>query len=344
MSEQASALLEKILSGENRNLQVLAAQGLVPLPPEELIPIQVALVGSPDGEISGHARQTLAQVDTGIAVNFIQRQAGEAELLYFGAQGASSTVVEAVLRRQDVPRGVLLELAAGLSGELQEILILRQDAILDEPKILVELEGNPQLTNYVRRRIWEYREHLLPRDKVPPKKAEEIVAEADALTDEAMQEAVAEVKEKTGEADDDAVIDDRTGLSEVQIRQLPVPMRVKLARNADKQTRMVLVRDANSTVAVTVMTANSIPDSEVEQIANNRSVHEDALAEIPKKREWIRKYSIARALVKNPKTRQPIAMKLVPRMTVRDLRELAKDKNIPDGVRTMALRLYQTKR
>ena len=37
-----------------------------------------------------------------------------------------------------------------------------------EPEILVALEKNPALTNYAKRRIWEYREHLLPKEKVPP--------------------------------------------------------------------------------------------------------------------------------------------------------------------------------
>lgn len=344
MSEQTDNLLDRILSGENRNLQLLAAQGLVPLAPDELIPIQVALTGSPDEEISGQAGQTLAQIQPSIGVSYVQQHAGERELLYLGGHAESSEVIEAVLRRRDVPRDVLRQLAETLDPDRQEILILRQDAILDEPRILVALEKNPRVSSYVKRRIWEYREHLLPRDKVPPKKTEEILAEVEAITDEEMQEAVAEVKDGVPLESDDQVVDDRTGLSEAQIRQLPVPMRVKLARGADRQTRLLLVRDSSSLVATTVMTANSISDSEVEQIASNRSVHEDALAEIPKKREWIRKYSIAKALVKNPKTRAAIAVRLVPRMTLRDLRELTRDKNVSDSVRTMARRLYQAKR
>ncbi len=35
-------------------------------------------------------------------------------------------------------------------------------------------------------------------------------------------------------------------------------------------------------------------------------------------------------------------MKLLPRMSVKDLRDLAKDKNAQEGVRSMALRMYQS--
>ena len=139
-------------------------------------------------------------------------------------------------------------------------------------------------------------------------------------------------------------VDEKRQLTDAEIRSLPVPMRMKLARNANKQVRQLLIRDTNAMVAVTVITGNSIPDSEIEQIANSRTVCDEVIREIPKNREWIRKYTIARALVKNPKTPLDIATKLVPRMSVRDLRDLAKDRNIPDAIRQMSLRLYQAKR
>ena len=45
MSEN-QALVEQVRSGESTELQVLAAQGILPLPAEELIPLQVFLAGS----------------------------------------------------------------------------------------------------------------------------------------------------------------------------------------------------------------------------------------------------------------------------------------------------------
>lgn len=343
MTQQAS-LLDQILSGSNRNLQVLAAQGLVPLPPEDLLPIQVALTGSPDAEIAAQAQMTLQNVDVERVSLFLKEQAGERELEFFSRPGQPGPLVEAVIRRQDTPRHIFVGIAATLPPDLQEILVHRQDAILEMPEILMELESNPQLSNYSKRRIWEYREHLLPRDKVPPKSAEDIEAEADSISDEEMAEAIAEVKAKNEGKDDGVVVDEEGGLTDNEIRQLPVPMRVKIARKASRSVRAFLIRDPNSQVAVTVITANSLPDTEVEAIANNRGVCEEVLAEIPKKREWIKKYTIRKALAKNPKTPLPIAMKQVPNLSVKDLRDLAKDKNTSEGVRQMARRLYAAKR
>lgn len=337
------SLLEQILSGSNRNLQVLAASGLVPLPPEDLIPIQIALAASPDPEIQGKAIEGLNTLETNVAVTFVHHQAGPTELSYLGLHVPNPAIQEAIVRRTDVPRPLLVKMAPHLPAEIQEALVLRQDAIIEEPQILVGLELNPNLTSYTKRRIWEYREHLLPRDKVPPKSAEEVAAEADAWTDSELEEAIEEIKQK-GEGEEDAAVDETTGLTPAQVRLLPVPARVKLARAADRQMRSLLIRDSNTLVAVSVITANALPDSEVESIANNRSVVPEVLAEIPKKREWIRKYSIAKALVRNPKNNLAVSLKLINRLSVRDLRELARDKNVPEGVRSTAMRIYQARR
>ena len=341
MSQQQANLLDQILSGQNRQLQVMAASGLVPLPQEQLIPIQVALTFSPDPEISSRSQTTLAELEPRLLMDFLGQQAGERELQYFATHSPHHDVLQTIIQRRDTPRPILALMASQISPDLQEILILRQDAILESPDILVELERNPQLASYTKRRIWEYREHLLPKEKLPPKTREELEAEVEAITEEDVLGALEEAKQKPAEGEK---VDELRGLSDGQIRGLPVPIRVKIARGASRQLRGILIRDTNSQVALSVLNGNQLSDQEVEQIASSRSVVSEVLDEIPKRRDWIRKYPIAKALVRNPKTNLAVALRLVPRMSVRDLRELARDKNIADGVRSTALRLYQAKR
>lgn len=343
---QESTLLEQILSGQNRQLQLLAAAGLVPLPPEQLIPIQVALTQSPDPEVAGKATEGLEQAQPSLAASFLDTQAGEAELRWFGIRHRHPAILEAIVRRRDTPRQVLAEMAPLLAPELQEILILRQDAIIEEPQILVALETNPQLSSYVKRRIWEYREHLLPREKVPPKPVEEILREADGLTEEEVAEAIAEVKQlrpdekplqEEGEEEEGGL------LSEGQVRGLPVPVRIKLARGANRQLRAILVRDSNVQVALAVIKGNPLSDPEVEMIANSKAVVEEVLVEISRNREWTRRYNVIKALARNPRTQLPIALRFTKMLTTKDLRELSRDRNVPGVIRSTALRLYQEK-
>jgi hypothetical protein len=331
----SSLLLEQIRSG-NRQLQLLAAGGVLPLPPEELIPLQVDLAQGLDPEVAERARTTLRGIDVRIARPFLERAAGEGVLAWFAEETSHPVLIEAILRRRDTPRPLLARLARRLPPDLQEILLLRQDAIVEEPVILEALEANPELSTYTQRRIAEYREHLLPRARpdVP----------APALPDEMDEEELMAAIETARELPASGELEpERTKLTEGQIRMLPVPARLKLTRGAPRTLRTILMRDSNAQVAVSVVINNSLSDQEVEQTAASRSVAEEVLVLIARKRDWVGKYNVAKALVSNPRTPTATALRLVPRLAVRDLRELGRDRNIPDAVRSTALRLYRIK-
>jgi len=138
--------------------------------------------------------------------------------------------------------------------------------------------------------------------------------------------------------------DDSTGLTEAQIRYLPVPVRMMLTRGAPRALRHILIRDPNPLIAKSVLRNNNFAEKEIEQIASNRNVDDEVLGAIATTREWVTKYRIAHALVHNPRTPLALAVKLVPRMSVRDLRMLSRDRNIADAVRSTARRLYTIKR
>jgi hypothetical protein len=330
----SSALLEQIRSG-NRQFQLLAAEGVLPLPPEELIPLQVDLAQGDDEEVAELARRSLRTVDERLARPFLERQAGPEALTFFAEESSHPALLEAILRRRDVPRAVLSRLARRLPPDLQEVLLLRQDAIVEEPVILEALEENPQLSSYSARRIAEYREHLLPRQRTVP-----ALPEFEEMDEEALQREIEAARElpPSGEFEEE-----RTKLTEGQIRGMPIPARLKLTRGAPRALRGILLRDSNPQVAVSVITNNSLSDQEVEQTANNRSVVEEVLVVIARKREWVNKYNVTRALVHNPRSPLAVTMRLIAKLSVRDLRELGRDRNIPDALRSTALRLYRIK-
>ena len=333
MADSQSSLLEQARSG-NRQLQLLAADGLLPLPPEQIIPLQVDLALGTDGEVAERARESLRKIDPRIAGPFLERQAGERALAFFADEVSQPALIETILHRRDVPRRVLSRLARRLPPDLQEILLLRQDAIIEEPAILEALEENPRLSVYSQRRIIEYRQHLLPS-----KKAWAPAVQPLEMDDEALEEVLAAVRKEPAVGE----IDEKTGLSEGQIRLLPVPARLKLARGAPRALRAILMRDSSAQVAVAVVLNNSLSEQEVEQTAGNRSVNEEVLETIARRREWVNRYVITKALVQNPRTPLATALKLIPRMSVRDLREIHRDRNVADAVRATALRLYRIK-
>jgi len=341
VADSQTSLLDEVRSG-NPQLQRLAAEGLLPLPFEQLVPLQVFLAQGDDPELAERAARSLGALDPRLAASYLGGEADATVLSYFAAEQGNPVLLEAIMRRRDVPRSILVDLAPRLSADLQELLLLRQDAIVEEPAILDALSRNPQLSPYSQRRIGEYREHLLPRERpaVPSAPAPGDVEEEEEMDDAAFAAAVAAVRSAPVSGE----VDEQSQLSEGQIRMLPLPARIKLTRGASRTLRNFLVRDPNARVALSVLANNAISEQEVEAIARNRSVVDEVLVYIANRREWAGKVTVQRALVGNPRTPIALALRIVPKLSVRDLRDLSRDRNVPDAVRTLALRLYRIKR
>jgi hypothetical protein len=329
-------LVAQVLSGSSPELQILAAEGLLPVGPEDLVPLQVELTRSGGAMVASRARESLLAMDARILAPFLASDASESVLAFFAEPGLPASLHEAIIRRRDVPRILLLEMARHLDADLQEILLLRQDAIVEEPGILDAMEENPRVGAYALRRIAEFREHLV-RDGA--QEAPAVYGEFVEATDEELKIAIEAARHEPAVGDQDEV----TGLSEGQIRTLPVGARLRLTRGAPRSLRGLLIRDNHPLVAVSTLENNVWSDQEIEQIARSRSVSLDVLAGITKRRDWMRKYPIVLAVVANPRTPIPSALRLIPQLGARDLRNLSRDRNVADAVRSQAQRLYRIK-
>ena len=333
-------LVRQIREGGSPELRLLAARGLVPLEPAELVPLQVDLAGIEDGEIAKTADEALGALEPRLVVDLIDDGAPLDVLVYFSRRHHQAPVLEAILRRKDLPAEVLIELARTVPADQQEVLLLRQDLIVAEPAILDALGENPEISAYSKRRIDEYREHLLPR-AAPVRTAEQLEREADGLAPAEVESAIELARQQDpGQGEKD----DGTGLTDAQVRSMPVPVRLKLTRGAAVGLRNLLVRDPNPMVATSVLRNNSLQDSEVERIAGSRGVVPEVLDTISRNRRWTRKYPVVLSLVRNPRTPAGIAMRFLSRVSVRDLVSLARDRNVSHTVRERAKRLSRIKK
>lgn len=329
-----------MLEGNDPALQRLAAEGILPISPDELIPLQVTLAASSDPDLANAARASLGELPAHRMVDVVSSGTSPEVLRWLATERREPDVLEAILQRRDVPRDLLASLAAGLPAKLQELLLVRQDAIVEHPEILDALESNPHLSNYARRRVAEYREHLVRAEELEEELVEGEPTEAEVAA------AIDEARERELPADKDGLVEveESTGLSEAQIRTLPVPVRRKLSRTTrSKSLRGVLIRDPNPQVALTALAAAALSEGDVEKLAASRSVAGEVLEEIARRRDWITKYKVLIALVHNPRTPAGLAVRLVPRVSVRELGMLAKDHNVAHAVRSTAKRLYRMK-
>ena len=129
-----------------------------------------------------------------------------------------------------------------------------------------------------------------------------------------------------------------------RVQKLSVSEKILIALRGGREIRNILFRDPNKEVALTVLENPKITETEVELIARSRSISDEALRKITKKREWMKNYSIRSALVTNPKTPTSLAIQLVSDMKTKDLVMLEKNKNVAEGVRVTAKRLLRARK
>jgi len=138
------------------------------------------------------------------------------------------------------------------------------------------------------------------------------------------------------EGDDDAPILQET---EVALRDMSIPAKIRLAMMGNKFQRGQLIRDPKKLVALAVIKAPSVKENEASQYASNNSLCEDVVAYIAAKKEWTKLYNIKLALVNNPKCPLPAAMRLLPHLRAKDLRAMARSRSIPSALAAQARKL-----
>ena len=113
-----------------------------------------------------------------------------------------------------------------------------------------------------------------------------------------------------------------------EIKDLPVPEKVKLAMSGDKEARAILIKDSNKQVQEAVLNSPKITEPEIVAVANSRNVSEDRLRKIASSREWMKNYQIRLGLVNNPKTPLTMGLRIVGTLMISDLKRLSKSKSV----------------
>jgi hypothetical protein len=144
------------------------------------------------------------------------------------------------------------------------------------------------------------------------------------------------------EEDEDEDEDAGTGSSSTDkadpklLSGLPIKKKVKLAFKGTREQRAQLIRDPNRIVASAVLSSPKLTEAEVESFAKMANVAEEVLRVIATNRTWLKNYGVMLGLVKNPKTPPAISMQLLPRITERDMKMVAVDRNVPEALRLAA--------
>jgi hypothetical protein len=151
----------------------------------------------------------------------------------------------------------------------------------------------------------------------------------------------AELAEAAAEAEPDVV--KRQTLMQ-RLAHMNVVQRLTLALKGGRTERMTLIRDPNKLVQRCVLQSPRLTDTEVEAFASMTNLTGEILRAISMSRVFMKNYSVVRNLTNNPKTPLDVSLHLFPRLTATDLVKLTSNKNVPETLRSSALKLHRKRK
>lgn len=129
-----------------------------------------------------------------------------------------------------------------------------------------------------------------------------------------------------------------------QVRNMSIKEKMILAPKADRIERAALLRDLNPSVARLLIRNPRITDSDIVRIAKDVSAPADVLKNIVKNRQWISNAEIKIAVVKNPRTPTPLALRQMNFLSTNELSSLAKSQHVRDTIKRESLKLLLKRR
>lgn len=257
-----------------------------------------------------------------------------------------ATVAKAI-RNQALPYEYLLKIAIDGDADMLEALLDNTIKMIAYPEILDEVEKNPETNNFIRGKITEIRDFYLTNlvEDIPEEAVMDDVKELVAMEQEKAKKAPPESKE---EEEEDELLEleqvEEKALTMLQeINRMSISQRVKLAFKGSKTQRLILIKDSNKMVSLSVLESPKIGVDEVTLMCKNRSLPGEMIAKISRRRDWTKNYAVMYELIHNPKTPVKDALSFVKKLHMRDLQLVSRDKNVSPVIRQLAMNFFKQK-
>ncbi len=348
----ASELIDGIVEGKvPRQVRLFAAQGLLPVPREDLFCLQTLLSSDPDKELAKVAKDSLGKEDIQIILDWVQNHPPDPLILdqLIRVRG-DETIWASVAAHPNVSDETLRVLAQHATPLVQDIIITNQVRILGCLDILEDLRENPEVTSVVLRRVREFETEFI----------EKALAENDALdatgpsVGEAI-EALSAIGAHIPKLDtmpyplsEDAALAEAIRLENQSAHQRLLEMsvhgRIICALRGTQEERAILINSRNRLIQRSVLACPKLNDNEIERFASSRSVSEEVIRLIGENQRWLRVYPVLVALAMNPKTPVYTAKAIIPRLTHNDRLRLIRNRNVNPVTRKMAEKLSTKRR
>lgn len=315
MEQLTPELVEALRHGQaSREDKLAVCTGGVTLNSTDLAEILSVLALDSDELISTHAQKAILSLPIENFVEALNRQQALEPLFEFASKNlaAKPGVADALIRNKSCPPEHLVPLVKHLSALGIQSLMDELERVSDSRELAEALEKSSSVTLEQKLQLQELLSDAMP--------------DLSALS-EALDEAEPDNEKR------------KTLLQ--QISQMTVSQRVKFAMKGGSDARRTLIRDSNKVVQRAVLQSPRLTDQEVEGFASMTNLTDEILRLIGRNRAFRKNYNVVRNLMSNGKAPLDVTLNLLPMLNPVDLKKLTMNKNVPETLRSTALKLQR---
>ncbi len=274
------------------------------------------LATDPDERVAERSANALASLPPADFAAALGRADAAPQLFEYCAKYLAGTpeIAEVLIAHPCCPPQALAQAVAHLPADTVHAIADNLDLLSLRPEIAVVLLGSPAINAEQRRNLEELGQGA-------PDAASLLEAVQDAEPDFAKRQSLL-----------------------VRLSRMRVVERVQLAIKGGREERLALIRDACRVVQRAVLQSARLTEREVESFAAMANLGEEVLRGIAANRKFRRNYIVIKNLTNNPKTPVDISLNLIKHLHTPDLRTLGANKNVPETVRTVAVKTHRQRK
>jgi hypothetical protein len=330
-------------------LRMMCAKALVPLQPPDMVGALFMLTFDADEKVRETAAQTAAKLPDRVLAGALRDEGVQKPVLAWLLEQywQNDGYAEMLVLNNHTPDDAVARAAGLCSARTAEIIAGNQLRILRDDSILRALTSNPNVPASVIDSVCDFCVRSGMSVDLPQMKEARIRLfgpEAAEAPPDPGPSADAVLQEFGGASEEAPPMEEGQRINFAKsIMKMSVSEKVKLATKGNKEARGILLRDSNRLVAVAAIRNPRITDGEVLAQILNKAVNDDVLREIYGDREYTKQYPFKLALVKNPKTPQAMSMRFLSTLRETDVKNLSRDKNVPNVVQQLARKMMEKK-
>lgn len=178
--ETENPVVKAVIEGTApRPARLAAARGILPLPENDLIQVLVAFATSDDGELAGHARQTIRSHDTEMLNGLVQSDTVPVPVLTYLAtvNELPRKIHESIVLNSRTPVNTIVRFASATAcTEILDSISLNQQLLVQNPALIDAILKNPNRSSEADRRASETKREFFQKERGQQQIADELRA------------------------------------------------------------------------------------------------------------------------------------------------------------------------